>query len=603
MMEKEYLAYVGIDFGTSGSTFSYWFPDSKSDNKESIKIKKWDGEGTANKTSTQIILDQDLNEILAFGKDCEKFIKQSDTEYLYFSNIKMYLYKDQSEIMDNYSKKKFPLVKVIAKILEKIRDEAIRELKTKKISLENKNLEECIKSIRWIITIPAIWSDKNKTCMIEASKMAKLIDDKEDPSNFFALEPEAAACYYAMSDNAEKEILKHPYIICDIGGGTTDISTHERVRDEKGNYHIEELYPPIGGANGSREINKYILEELLVKKLFSQKAFNKIQEKIKKDGEDSYDLREDMRKIDDDINKFKETFELKNLNEKYKIKFEAFKDGFDKEPNIEQLVNNYNNKIKDDWKIGLKSKKSWILELPYKIIYDLFQELIINKASAYIQEIIYKLKNKKLTKKEVKSIILAGGATSNLSIIDLFRKALPNITIISSDDPEIAVVKGAVYFAKNPFTISKRIARFSLGIKIRVPWDEKYDKIKGAIKNFDEKEKQFKCLNGFACFYKKYQSIDVNSKGKTREFDMQADKCTLEFYKSDFDGPIYVVDQMNEKNEKIAKKFGYLNFSVKNYDEKNPAVEIEIKLGGTFISAKIVYLKTKETFYSSFRFD
>ena len=38
-MEKEYLAYVGIDFGTSGSTFSYWFPDSKSDNKESIKIK------------------------------------------------------------------------------------------------------------------------------------------------------------------------------------------------------------------------------------------------------------------------------------------------------------------------------------------------------------------------------------------------------------------------------------------------------------------------------------------------------------------------------------------------------------------------------------
>ena len=241
MMEKEYLAYVGIDFGTSGSTFSYWFPDSKSDNKESIKIKKWAGEGTANKTSTQIILDQDLNEILAFGKDCEKFIKQSDTEYLYFSNIKMYLYKDQSEIMDNYSKKKFPLVKVIAKILEKIRDEAITELKTKKISFHEKNLEECIKSIRWIITIPAIWSDKNKTCMIEASKMAKLIDDKEDPSNFFALEPEAAACYYPNSDSADKDILNHPYIICDIGGGTADITTHERIKDENGNYQIKEF--------------------------------------------------------------------------------------------------------------------------------------------------------------------------------------------------------------------------------------------------------------------------------------------------------------------------------------------------------------------------
>ena len=150
----------------------------------------------------------------------------------------MYLYKDQSEIMDNYSKKKFPLVKVIAKILEKIRDEAITELKTKKIFLQDKNLEECIKSIRWIITIPAIWSDKNKTCMIEASKMAKLIDDKEDPSNFFALEPEAAACYYPNSDSADKDILNHPYIICDIGGGTADITTHERIKDENGNYQI-----------------------------------------------------------------------------------------------------------------------------------------------------------------------------------------------------------------------------------------------------------------------------------------------------------------------------------------------------------------------------
>ena len=48
---KEYLAYVGIDFGTSGSSFSYWFPKSN-DDKESIKVKKWEGTGTANKIET-----------------------------------------------------------------------------------------------------------------------------------------------------------------------------------------------------------------------------------------------------------------------------------------------------------------------------------------------------------------------------------------------------------------------------------------------------------------------------------------------------------------------------------------------------------------------
>lgn len=50
---KEYKAYVGIDFGTSGTTFSYWFPKSNSDDKESIKVKKWEGKGTANKTNTK----------------------------------------------------------------------------------------------------------------------------------------------------------------------------------------------------------------------------------------------------------------------------------------------------------------------------------------------------------------------------------------------------------------------------------------------------------------------------------------------------------------------------------------------------------------------
>ena len=171
-----------------------------------------------------------------------------------------------------------------------------------------------------------------------------------------------------MSDNAEKEIFDNPYIICDIGGGTTDITTHERIIDEQGKYYINELYPPIGGANGSREINRYILEQILVQKIFSQKAFDKIQEKIKIEEEENYDLKEDMRKINEDINKFKETFDLKNIDAKYKIKFDAFKDGFENEPNIEELVKNYNDNIKEDWKIGIKSKKSWILELPYKIV-------------------------------------------------------------------------------------------------------------------------------------------------------------------------------------------------------------------------------------------
>ena len=598
-MEKKYLAYVGIDFGTSGSTFSYWFPDSKSDNKESIKIKKWDGEGTVNKTSTQIILDQDLNKILAFGKNCEKFIKQSDTEYLHFSNIKMYLYKDQSEIMDNYSKKKFPLVKVIAKILEKIRDEAIRELKTKKISLENKNLEECIKSIRWIITIPAIWSDKNKTCMIEASKMAKLIDDKEDPSNFFALEPEAAACYYPNSDSADKDILNHPYIICDIGGGTADITTHERIKDENGNYQIKELYPPSGGANGSTEINKYIFEEILVKKLFSEEAYNRIKEKMAQEGDESEELRDNFIKIKKEINDFKETFRLEdiNKNKKLKINFGAFKKGFEKTPNIKDLLDNYNKNTRKGWEI---EAKGWILRLPHQIILDLLNEFIVVKASDYMKNIINALKGKN----EIKSIILVGGTTANPSMIDLFKKEMQNdIKIVSCDDPEVAVVRGAIYFARDPYIISERKAKYSLGIEVEGKWIDKFESIPEAEKEFDDKKGDYICLNRFYPFYKKNETIDVRAEGKKRKLGMNSEECTLKFYKSDYDGPVHVIGQKDKDGKVITEKFGELKFNVKNFDYSECDVNVEIKLGGTLLTAQIEYIKTKETFFRQFSFD
>ena len=601
---KEYLAYVGIDFGTSGSSFSYWFPKSSND-KENIKVKKWEGTGAANKIETEIIIDENFDKVLALGRDkCEQFMKKTKEKFLYFSNVKMYLYKNEFEISEKYSKKKYKLVKVISKFLEILRNEAIQEIKMKKLAFQKfTSIEQSLDSIKWIITVPAIWSERHKTCMIEAAKLAKLIKEDEDPSNFFALEPEAAACYYSMSDISDKEILEHPYIVCDIGGGTTDITTHERKLDKEGKFKIIELYPPVGGADGSREINKYIFQEILVKKLFTQEAYDKIEEKMKQEGEESDNLKEDFRKIDDDINKFKHTFELNNMNGYYKIRFEGFKDGFDDEPKIEELVNNYNKNIKQDWQIKIRSKNKWILDLPYKIIYDLLKELIVDKASKYIEEITNNLKNRNLNKKEVKSIILAGGASSNLSIIQLFKESLSNLNIVSCDDPEIAVVKGAIYFAKNPFSISQRIAKFSLGIQMLKDWKEKYDNIPEAIKVFDEKDKNWVCLNCFTPFYKKNFPINVSDEGKKREFDMRSQECRIEFFKSDFDGPVYIVGQKDENGNLLTEKFGELIFKVENFDEKECGISINIKFGGTFISAQIEELKTKKKFFQTFTFN
>ena len=352
------------------------------------------------------------------------------------------------------------------------------------------------------------------------------------------------------------------------------------------------------------------MEKIIKKLLLSEEANQKMEEILRNGGKESDQLQNDLRELEDKIKEFKHNFSLKDLNKKYLINLSNLQDLYDDIPNIENLVNDFNKNAREGWAIGISNKKRWILEFPYKIIYDLFKEFIVDKTSDYIKKIINHLNNSKKNKKEIKTIILAGGMSSNTSIIKLFRKVLPEISIISINEPEIAVVKGAIYFAKNPYIISERMARYSIGIQVEMSWKgkwkdkwkDKFDKIRGVQRIYDETRKEDVILNFFSVFYKKYQNINVTKKGERRIYDMNSENCGIVFYKSDFDGPVYVVGQLDEKGNCITEEFGKLMFNVENFDEKEPEVEIEIKLGGTFIIAEIEYLKTKKKEIHTFNF-
>ena len=616
----KYLAYVGIDFGTAGITYSYSIGGDR-EKTDFIEVKKWEGEGTANKTSTEIILDSKCEKIIAFGKlECSDLIQKGIGDNLHFSDIKMYLYKDKEKIPDNESKGEYPLKKIISKFLEKMRDEAIIDLKSKDTDIKKLKDSEIIDKVKWILTVPAIWSDKSKACMVEAAKMAKLIKERDDLSNFFALEPEAAACYFAKSGNAQNSVLENPYIICDLGGGTADITTHVRKLDKNGNHIISEIYPPTGGDYGSREINKYIINTLILGKLISKEARKQIEDILKNKGEESEQLKGGFRLIEDDVEIFKRKFDLTKINETHLLKLDALQDGYETPPDLQKLVDNFNNNVKESWKIKIKSKKRWILEFPYIIINDLFKELIVDKTIVHFKQIMEYLdrKNEKEIKKinemnsdkknvekiknEIKTIILAGGMSANKSIVELYCKAIPGVDIISMPEPEIAIVKGAIYFAKNPFAICQRIARYSIGIKCVDLWKERFNSVEGAIPIWNEKKNEKSCLNRFSVFYKKFHSINVSEKGKQRDYDMYSESCEMTFYKSDFDGPVYVVGQI-ENGKCITEEFGKLVFKVDDFDEKDPHIVVEIKMGGTFITAEVEYLKTKKIEKCTFKFE
>lgn len=58
------------------------------------------------------------------------------------------------------------------------------------------------------------------------------------------------------------------YILCDIGGGIVDIFTHQRINNYDKIY-IEEVYPSLGGNNGSVYINIFLAK--VISKIFGYK--------------------------------------------------------------------------------------------------------------------------------------------------------------------------------------------------------------------------------------------------------------------------------------------------------------------------------------------
>ena len=202
---------VGIDFGSSGTGYAYSF-----NNPENINLGTFENQGTNRKVPTEIILDKYLN-IKAFGEECKQYIEinRLNNGELYFKNIKMNLYSNQNIIRPENCIRQFNIIDIIAKVLIFVKKEALREIKNKRTKINEEN-------IKYVVTVPAIWNEKQKGIMIKASEKAGLFNKSTNRFNFFALEPEAAALYCSQDKDIDPSYIMpgKTYTICDLGGGT-----------------------------------------------------------------------------------------------------------------------------------------------------------------------------------------------------------------------------------------------------------------------------------------------------------------------------------------------------------------------------------------------
>jgi len=135
--------------------------------------------------------------------------------------------------------------------------------------------------IRWVLTVPALWSEEHKLFMRKAVKEAGIISEVQSASLLLCLEPEGASiqCREDAEQSVKKQMNKGDVVmVLDCGGGTVDITVHKLMCEQDERFLCKELLPSSGGCEwGSKYVDKYF-EEFL-KDFFGEELYTSLYEK------------------------------------------------------------------------------------------------------------------------------------------------------------------------------------------------------------------------------------------------------------------------------------------------------------------------------------
>ena len=579
---------IGIDFGTSGIAFAYGFLD---DPDKKVYQGHFSGQGQNAKIPSEIILDNELKEVKAFGLDCSSYINQNNSnEYNHFKKIKMHLYNKSYIIKSNNQGKEANIELIIRLMLIEIKKKVIEEIKQSYPQLVENNC-------RFVITVPAIWDYKSKQVMLESAKNAKLFNEEDEIGTFFALEPEAASMYCAINKDIDRTYFEKGsyYIVCDLGGGTGDIVAHLVGSNNK----LNEIFPSCGGAFGSNEIDKSIFKDVIMK-LFGCQDFYTFCSKYKKYNKEIFDegeLYSEWSEFERQIKDFKEGATNENIenNDYYSINCSMFQDIYDsnKKIDINDLVKEYNDNVEDRELIlnVKKNKRRWIVEFPYKII-NHYMKIQANSICKIINEI-----NKN---ENIKTIIFVGGYSNNKIILKLIENGLKKIKIILyPSNPSLAIMEGAVLFGIEPSAIDVRIAKFTIGERLDDVWNEKKHARKGE-KYFNEDEKKWFCKDCFVKYIEINQNLNYGQEIVNSSYICNKDQTyvTFEFYKTKKKNPVFAFEEGLIKMGEFTLDLGE---AFEEYEDRK--LKTIMKFGGTFIDVTGIHLKTGKTVKAILTFD
>jgi molecular chaperone DnaK (HSP70) len=239
---------VAVDFGTFGTGIAY--KGHGSADQDISYFAKWPGNPdlTYPKTLTAILYEK--GRPVKFGWEARIAFQQLEdherTEggYTYLEGFKLAL--------DTGSRSKalprgFTAVQVISDFLRMFKEHCLTKLQR----------DFPKSSVKWCLTVPAIWKDNQKDAMREAAWKAGLIPHKESDQLSIILEPKAALLHaHVRNLQLSSMATGSTVMMVDAGGGTVDLTVHTIQRGGSGQVTLEEAAPGIGGFCGSTYVDR-----------------------------------------------------------------------------------------------------------------------------------------------------------------------------------------------------------------------------------------------------------------------------------------------------------------------------------------------------------
>ncbi|XP_052061586.1 heat shock 70 kDa protein 12A-like isoform X1 [Mytilus californianus] len=556
---SDILMVAAIDFGTTYSGYAYSLKGEYEKDKLNIHANQaWNSGGKSLmslKTPTCILINKENKEFESFGYEAENayadiVIEDEADNYYFFDRFKMMLYtrEDISTNMEieDIRGNSLPAIDVFAAAIGALRQHMMDHVKKQRVNLQPHE-------IKWVLTVPAMWTDKAKEFMRESAEKAGIRRDRL----MIALEPEAASIYcqhlppdkmtgaiegFSVADDDTK------YLVVDIGGGTVDITAHHKVCQD----NLQELCSASGGACGGTTVDKEFLNFL------ENIVGERVMESLANDNTASYlDLLREFEILKRSISvptKKKINFTIKpfaDLNGLC-LRFleKEFKDVVD------------DSEYRD--KISLVGDK-------LRMDGDLMTSLFDTACSHIVQEIRKVLQ--KIPTTNLKTFLLVGGFSECLIVQDAIQQAFPDVRImIPREDPGLAVVKGAVLFGHKPDFITSRITRCTYGRRIRPLFDEsKHDPSKRVYG-----ETRDRCRDVFETFMQKNKRVAVDEIVTVEYHTVMSSQgsVSVAIYYTFKDKASYVDDNG-------CKKLGEFRVPIPSPSQERRHVDVQFKFGWT----------------------